>query len=433
MSVISCAAIGLVPALHASRANLSDALNDSARGIPGGTRGARFRSGLVVVEVALSVLLLIGSSLLLVSFLKLQSTPPGYDPRGVAASAVGIRAARYPTPAQQLAFIDQVVARVRARPEVRQAAASTGLPTGILVSPPAAYAVKGQPVPTLDKRPTAFQVIVSENYFRTLGIRIVRGRPFRPDDRKGTLDVAIVSEDVAARTWPGEDPIGKRLKWGAPTSNDPWLTVVGIATGTRYQELTVAKPTIYVPAVQFVVAAQRLLVRSSAGTSQVATLVREQVERIDPTVRVMRISPFEAMFDGPLAYPRFNAFLLGVFACVALLLTSIGHYAVTTAHVRQREREIAIRMALGATAWTVRGFVILDVIWVSAAGAAIGFGGAVAAARLLRGMLFGVEGLDPMTLGGVAMMLVAASILSTWTSLRRATRIDTSTLLRSQH
>jgi hypothetical protein len=176
---------------------------------------------------------------------------------------------------------------------------------------------------------------VHENYFKTLGIRIVRGRAFNAGDRKGTLDVAILSEDVAARTWPGEDPIGKRVKWGSSASRDPWLTVVGIAAPTRYQELATPKPTIYVPAMQFIVAAQRLLLRTTAPLDATTRIVRARVQAIDPTVRVMRVAPFVAMFEARLARPRFTAFLLGIFAIVALLLAMVGRRACRSVRSRR--------------------------------------------------------------------------------------------------
>jgi predicted permease len=294
-----------------------------------------------------------------------------------------------------------------------------------------AFFAEGQSKDRAKANPALGLEAVHENYFKTLGIGILRGRAFTAADRKGTLDVAIVSEDVAARVWPGDDPIGKRLKWGSAASSDPWLTVVGIAAPTRYQELATPKPTIYVPALQFIVAAQRLLLRTTTPLRSIVTVVRERVQAIDPDVRVMRIAPFAAMFDVPLAAPRFNAFLLGIFATVALFLSTVGHYALIAADVRQREREIAVRMALGATPWRVRRMVITDVLAVATTGAVLGLGGAFGATRLLRGMLFGVEALDPISLMGAAFLLIVASTVASLRPLGRATRVDAVTVLRS--
>jgi ABC-type antimicrobial peptide transport system permease subunit len=186
-----------------------------------------------------------------------------------------------------------------------------------------------------------------------------------------------------------------------------------------------------VPAVQFIVAAQRLVVRTTTPIRSMTQVVRERVQAIDPDVRVMRVAPFVAMFDAPLARPRFNAFLLGFFAMVALFLSTVGHHAVVAASVRQREREIAVRMALGASPWVLRRMVITESLSLSGIGAVLGLAGAFGATRLLRGMLFGVEALDPITLIGAALLLMVSSAVASYAPLRRATQIDAVTVLRS--
>ena len=151
---------------------------------------------------------------------------------------------------------------------------------------------------------------VHHHYFKTFEVPIVRGRAFTAADREGTMDVAIVSEDVAARTWPSEDPVGKRMRMGGPDSDDPWRTIIGVAAPTRYRELARSRPTLYLPAAQFIVVAQPLVLRTSASTDLAASLSRDAVKAADPDVQVMRVTPFERLLDGPLARPRFNAFLL---------------------------------------------------------------------------------------------------------------------------
>jgi putative ABC transport system permease protein len=292
------------------------------------------------------------------------------------------------------------------------------------------FVAEGQSPERAASNPALGLEAVHENYFKTLGVRIVHGRAFTAADRKGTVDVAIVSEDVAARVWPGADPIGKRLKWGSPASTDPWLMVVGIAASTRYQDLMRAKPVIYVPAVQFIIAAQRLVLRTTIPANATAQAVRDRVQAIDPGVRVMRVTPFTAMFDAPLARPRFGAWLLGIFAGVALLLATVGHYAVIAAHVRQREREIAVRVALGATPWRVRSIVLAEAGSLAALGAVIGLAAAFAATRLLKSTLYDVESLDPIILAGAALALVAASAAASLPSLLRVGRGETISALR---
>jgi putative ABC transport system permease protein len=245
------------------------------------------------------------------------------------------------------------------------------------------------------------------------------------------VQVAIISEDVAAVTWPGEDPIGKRIKMGGPQSTDDWLTIVGVAALTRYRELARPRPTLYMPAAQFLITAQMLALRTSAPDTAVASLARDRIKLVDPEVRVVRVAPFARMLDRPLARPRFTARLLGVFAVAALLLAAVGLYAVMAAYVRQRDRELALRIALGATAARVRRLVLGEAGWLAGLGAAIGLAGAAAATRLLRGMLFQIEPLDPPTLLGAAMLLMAAAALAAYVPMRRATNVDAVALLRN--
>ena len=199
---------------------------------------------------------------------------------------------------------------------------------------------------------------IHPNYFSTIEAPIVRGRPFSAADRQGTVDVAIVSEDVASRLWPGQNPIGKRLKMGRVEGSGRWLEVVGVAATTRYRTVTTPRPTLYLPAAQFQMTATMLIVRSTASLELLMSVARERIRAIDPNVMVLSAAPFADYLDRPLGRPRFNAFLIGVFGIAALLLSTLGLYAVMAAHVRQRDREIAVRLALGATGANVRRLVL---------------------------------------------------------------------------
>ena len=236
-------------------------------------------------------------------------------------------------------------------------------------------------------------------------------------------------------TWPGEDPIGKRIKLGRLESKEPWnawRTVVGVAGPTRYRELAVPRPTLYVPAAQFIDTADMLVLRTTSPVALVATVTRDRVRSLDPEIQVLSVATFRELLQGPLARPRFNAFLIGVFGLGALSLAAVGLYAVVAASVRQRHREIAVRIALGALVSDVRGLVLGEAFRLAGAGVLIGLLGALATTRLLQGLLYGVHALDPASLLAAALLLLAVAALASYLPARRATRVDPVALLRAE-
>jgi hypothetical protein len=272
---------------------------------------------------------------------------------------------------------------------------------------------------------------VFPGHFATLGVALARGRAFTPSDGEGSPAVAIVTEDAAARIWPGRDPIGRRIRFGGESSNEPWRTIVGIVRPIRYRELARALPSVYVPAPQFIVAASTLLVRTSLPPSTAAAVIHEQVRAVDSSVRVTAVTPFRPLLDGPLGRPRFNAFVVGVFALSSLLLAAVGLYAVVAASVRHRQVEIGVRLALGATPARVRRLVVGEGLRLAAMGAVVGLAAALASARLLRGLLFEVDVLDPASFVATAVLLAGAAALATARPAQRAARVDPATLLRT--
>jgi putative ABC transport system permease protein len=412
---------GAAPALLAVRLDLVSQLRGGGRGIAGaGAR--RGRRTLVVTQVALAVTVVAAAGLLIRSVLRLQSVDTGLITERLVFVNMAMPQQKYAERPRHAQFLADLM-------ESLQAVRGLDAATAVNFSPFSGgwgvpkFAAEGQSEARAASNPSVTLESVHDNYFETLGIRIVKGRAFTAADREGAVAVAIVSEDVAARTWPGENPLGKRLKMGSPGSRDRWRTVVGVAATTRYRDLAVPQATLYLPAAQFIDAAQTLAVRTSLPIDQVAAIVRDRVRASDPDVHVIKIASFPRVLDVPLARPRFNAFLLGVFGVAALLLATIGHYAVIATYVRQQEREIAVRVALGATPGHVRGLVLGEALSLSGTGAAIGLAGAVGAARVLRGMLFGVDGLDPVSLIGAMLLLTGASILASWWPVRRAMRV----------
>lgn len=219
---------------------------------------------------------------------------------------------------------------------------------------------------------------------------------------------------------------------GRIDSPGAWYTVVGVAGQTRYRELMQTRPTLYLPAAQFQMTATLMVLRTTASLELVTSIARVQVQALDPNIQVMRVVPFTEMLARPLARPRFSAFLLGIFGVTSLLLSTVGLYAVMAAHVRQRDREIAIRLALGATTMRIRSLVLTEAVRLAGVGALLGVAGALAASPLIRSLLFGLDPLDPTTIIGAALLLVAAAALASYVPLRRATRVNPVAILRGQ-
>jgi putative ABC transport system permease protein len=431
VALVTSMLAGIAPALWSVRKELVSQLRDGGRGASG-PAVRKGRRALVVAQVALAVTVVAAAGLVTQSLLRLQSVDIGLSTDRLVLAELSLPYTRYVDRRNQEQFLDEIVARLEAVPAIAAA-------TPVNVRPFSGdggwdvprFTAEGQSAERAAVNPALNLESVHHNYFGTFEVRIVRGRPFAPSDRRGALDVAIVSEDVAARTWPGQDPIGKRLKMGGFDSTYGWKTVVGVAVATRYRELARPRPTLYVPAPQFLVTAQLLVLRTTAPLELAASVTRESVKAIDPSVQVMRIAPFEAMLDGPLARPRFNAFLLGVFGITALLLASIGLAGVMATYVRQRDREIALRVALGATPGSIRRLVLGEALWMGALGALTGLAAAAAATQLLRGMLFEVDPLDPLTLTGAALVLMAAATLAAYGPARQAVRLDPASMLRN--
>ena len=414
---------GLAPAASSMRRDLVLQLRRGGPGVAGAPV-RRVRRSLVVVQVALAVAVVAGAGLLARSLLRLQSIDTGLAADRLVFVDLAVPPAKYKDRVRHANFLDEVMSRLEAMPSIAAA-------TPVNVPPFSVeggwdvprFAAEGQGADRAARNPALNLESVHPNYFETFEVTVVRGRAFTSADREGMPAVAIVSQDVATATWPGEDPIGKRLKMGGADSRAPWYTIVGVAAPTRYRELDKPRPTLYLPAAQFQMTARMLVLRTSATVDRIASLARDAVRSVDADVQVVRVTPFAEMLAVPLARARFNALLLTTFAVTALLLAGIGLYAVMAAHVRQRERELAIRLALGATGARLRRLVLGEALRLAGAGVIAGLAGAAAATQLLRGLLFGVHPLDPASLAGAALLLVtvsaAAASIPAWSATRR--------------
>jgi putative ABC transport system permease protein len=428
LALLTSLAAGLAPVLWWGRLNIVANLRSGGRGATG-SAATHGRRALVTAQVALAVVVVAASGLLVQSLVRLQSIDTGLAADRLVFVELKLPGAITGDPARHRQFLDVVQSELAANPMIAAATPVNTAPLSGGWDVPT-FTADGQTSAEAAVNPSMSLESVHRDHFETFGMAIVRGRAFTDADRAGALDVAIVSEDVAARTWPGADPIGKRLKMGGPASKHDWLTVVGVAGGVRYRDLTKPVATLYLPSAQFIEASQTLALRTTAPLDVVVTLVRDRLRRVDGNVHVIRVAPFGDLLSRPLARPRFNALLVGLFGMAALPLATVGLYAVMAAYVRQREREIGLRVALGATAANLRRLILGEALRLGGLGVAVGLGGALMTTRLVRGLLFEVHPLDPWTLGGAALLLMAAGLLASWAPLRRATRIDPVAMLR---
>ena len=427
---LTAAIAGLVPALSAARADLWSPLRDGGHRSAGGAR-RHGRRTLVVAQVAIAVSIVAAAGLLTRSVQKLQTVDTGLAADRLVFVQLELPQAKFAERGRHLQFLNDVVAQLETAPGV---AAATPVNTAPFSGTgwDARFTAEGQSAAQAAANPLHTLEAVHPNYFSTFEVMLVRGRGFTQADRQGAPNIVIVSQDVAARTWPGENPVGKRIKLGDADSTDVWRTVVGVTRPTRYRELIAPRATLYIPAEQLIVAAQMLVLRTASPVALVAQLVRDRVRTVDPDVQVMRVARFAELLQAPLARPRFNAALIGVFALAALLLSAIGLYAVMAAYVRQRHREIGIRVALGATRADVRSLVLGEGLRLAGLGAALGLAGALTGTSLLRGLLFDVEPHDPASLLASVLLLVGVSALASSLPAWRATRVDPVELLRAE-
>jgi predicted permease len=420
--------VGLAPAWQASKPRLAEALKDASWGSTG-ARSGRFRASLIVAEVALSMVLLVGSGLLLVSFLKLQRTPAGFNPKGLATAFVGVPATRYPTAAEQAQFFTRVIERLRGTPGVTSAAAVIGLPLAGF-NPRSPYSVAGRPVPPLPQRPIAGLGIVSEDYFKTMDIRIVAGRGFTARDRDGAPPVCIVNETLAKRLFPGESALGHVLLRGKDA--DLRHEIVGVIADVKTNGVNAPTPDeIYYPMRQLGQPGMGVVAGTDRDASALQAIIRAAVADVDNDQPISFFTTMDASVAQSLGVQRIVASLTGAFAGLALALAALGLYSVVAYAVAQRTGEIGIRMALGAQP---RQIVVREMrggMRLVAIGVLAGLAAAAGAARLIQTLLFDVQPLDPIVYGSVAALFAVVAALACLVPSLRASRVDPLVALRA--
>jgi putative ABC transport system permease protein len=424
---------GVVPAIRALGFDLRGGLAEGGRALAGGRAAARTRNALVLAEVALASVLLVGAALLLRSFVGLQRVDPGIAVDGILTARVTLPRSRYDDPARQVAFADALLERARALPGVSSAALGSGAPVDDALTY-WAFAMAGveQPPPEVVQDAVVYRA--SPEYFPTFGLPLIRGRLFQAGDRADQTLVAIVSQGLAQRYWPGRDPIGSRITFGDPAdSTSDWLTVVGVVGDVRQDgAVSPAYPQIYVPFAQLSNRSIVVALRTGRAPLALVAPLKQVLAGVDPNLALSQVSTMEQRVAGTLARPRVNALLLAAFAATALVLAALGIYGVIAYSVVQRTRELGIRVALGASADVVLGMVMRQGLSPVLIGLAIGLGVAAVGSRVLRSLLYGVTATDPATYVAVAAFLAAVAVAASYVPARRAARSDPVKALRAE-
>jgi putative ABC transport system permease protein len=429
---------GLAPALYGTRESLVESLKEGGRGGSGG-RGGRIRMGLVVTEVALALVLLVGAGLMLKSFGRLLGSDPGYATDHLLTLRIALPAARYDSTHKIVSFYDRLLERVAVSPGVASAGVISHLPLSASYASGTTVVNESRAVRPQGDFPyggiEADRRWVSPDYFRTMGVQVVRGRAFTPADDGNAPLVAIVDEEFVRRFWPGEEPLGKRVAIGGFGSPDgpAWREVIGVVRHSRHYNLnSVGREQVYLAYRQGGPATMYLAVRAAADPLGLVGQVRNEVWVLDPDQPVSDIRSMEQRVASAVSQPQFNLVLLATFAAIALALAAVGIYGVMSYAVAQRTHELGIRMALGATQREVRGLVVRQGMTLVAGGAAIGLGAALGLSRVLRALLYDVSPGDPLTYLGVALLLAGVAVLASFIPAARATRIQPLAVLRNE-
>ena len=446
LSVVTGLIFGMAPAMHFSRAELTESLREGGRaGV--GARQHRLRDLLVASEFALALLLLTGAGLAIRTFIALRNIDPGFDPRGVVTMIVSFTGTGEASPERRVIFIEQLLDRVGALSGVSAASAINHVPiVGDNWGMP--FFIEGRSVPKPGDAPTATYRVVLPGYFATLGIPMVRGRDVAATDRLGAPPVVVINDFMARRYWPGESPIGKRFTLERPGPNATWMTVVGVVKNTVRSDWA-APPgeEIFVPWLQegnyltsmaphvgylsVVVRARCAGPSSTCETAPLVPAIRNAVWSFDRNLPISDVRTMNEVVQLANARPRFTLVVLATFAFVALVLAAVGIYGVMSYAVSRRTHEIGVRLALGAAPGLVVQMIVREGMTVALAGAAVGLAGALLLTRSMASLLYGVTATDPLTFGVVSLALIGVAFLAAYLPARAAARTDPLNTLRA--
>jgi putative ABC transport system permease protein len=428
-ALVTTLLFGMAPALAASRTDLVEDLKEGGRGTGESAARGRFRAGLVVVEIALALLLLIGATLTIRSLANLQAVNPGFNPEAVLTTDIVLPPSTYAAPSRRVDFFRLLLEKVAAAPGVAAAGMATNPPFSGSKSGNDVRA-EGAPPPKAGENLIAFFRSVDPGYFKALDVRLARGRYFTERDPAGS-PVAIVNEAMARRLWPGQDPVGRRFAPGGRSVT--WLTIVGVVSDVK--SLSLADPPdleYYLPYRMSPAPAMSLVVRTSLDAGRLSTVLRAAVRELDRELPVSEATALSERIARSTGTRRFSAALLGAFAGLALVLAAVGIYGIVAHSVTRRTHEIGVRMSLGAHPRKIAGMVLRRTLMLGGAGVAIGAGGSLALTRLLRTMLYGVSATDPVVFAAASAFLLVVASLAAYIPARRAARVDPLVALRHE-
>ena len=424
---------GLVPALF-SGAPVSNALKQGGTQTTTGQGRQRLRAALVVMQIAVSFMLLIGAGLMLRSFVRLQHVDPGFSPDRVLTMVMTPDFTHYAKPEQLRELSDNILRRVRSVGGVESAALATSFPfnpLGLTSGPGSiAFQIEGRPLSKGELEPLVDPTYVSAGYFETIRQPLLRGRTFSGQDGQDAPKVGVVNQIMTRHRWPSEDPIGKRVSFD---QGKTWITVVGVVGDAHNAVLDRdPAPAMYFSALTRGQPITDVVVRTDGKPEAALSAVRRKVHEIDAEMPIATVRTMEQWVANSVAQPRLNAVLLAIFAAVALLIAAIGIYGVLSYSVSQRTREIGLRMAIGAQRASVMQLVVREGMLVALAGIGAGLAGALAVSRALATLLFGVQVRDPATFAAVTLALATVALAACYIPARRAARVDPMVALRDE-
>jgi putative ABC transport system permease protein len=425
---------GIVPAMRTAKLDLREALNEGSRGSTAGPGHHRLRGALVAMEIALAMLLLVGSGLLLRSFSRLQEVPPGFQPDHLFVADIPLSQTAYAKPQDRYQFFDRLVERAKTLPGVRSAAAASFLPVsggGSVIH----FNITGRPPKSPHEFVAAGYRTITPNYLETLGVPLLQGRLFTYADNDKSPAVVVINKTMVSTFFPNENPLGKRLQLGAlPDQQVPTMEIVGVVGDVRPGLGIDPQSEMYLPYRQadlLLPVFQLSVVMRTAGDPSLQTAaLRSALAEIDPNQPLVRVRTMEENMATTVAEPRFRAWLIGIFALLALVLAAVGVYGVMSYTVTQRTSEIGVRVTMGAQPQDVFRIIVGEGLRLALVGVAIGLVTAMALTRLLRSFLFGISAYDPLTFLGVSVLLTTVAVAASYFPARRATLVDPLVALR---